>query len=134
MKFGYLDKFDRHETPVGEYHPVVQGRRHQLYAPHRVPYNEYQALMETPPYGETEMTEQEREADWESFRQKLLAAGLTDREQITVDCIVFGGMSLTKTAAVIGAVEQGKPPSKMQVSRYRDRGFDKLRNTFKENN
>jgi len=137
MKFGYLDKFERHETPVGEYHPTVQGRRHQPYSDHRVPVNEYQALMEAAPCDDIVMTEQEREQDWEGFQQKLDAANLTTREQLTFDCIAFGGMSLSRTATVIAQVEHlSRAPSKMQVSRYRDRAYEKLRAVFtqKEDN
>lgn len=131
MKFGYLDKFERHETPVGEYHPHIQGRKHQPYSDHRVPVNMYQALMEAAPYDDVPMTEQEREQDWEGFQQKLESANLTAREQLTFDCIAFGGMSLSKVAAVIAATEGlNRAPSKMQVSRYRDRAYDKLRTAF----
>lgn len=131
MKFGYLDKFDRHETPVGQYHPTVQGRKHQPYADHRPPVNEYQALMEAAPFDDVPMTEQEREQDWQGFYQKLEAANLSSREWLVFDCVAIGGMSLSKTALMIAEAEGLlKPPSKMQVSRYRDRAIEKLRNVF----
>ena len=133
MKFGYLDKYDRNETPVGQFHPTVHGQRNQLYGDHRVPVNEYQALMEAKPNDDIGMTEAEREADWASFQEKLDRANLTDRELIVVNCIAIGGMSLSRTAVIVAQAEGlNRAPAKMAISRCRDKAYDKIRAAFKE--
>lgn len=131
MKFGYQSKFDRMETSVGDFHQGVHQKNRQLYAPHRPPENEFQALMEAMPLDDVPMTEQEREADWLLFEDKIQAAGLTEREALVVHCVVFGGMSLTQAAIVVAQAEGlSKAPPKMTISRVRDRAFVKLRNVF----
>lgn len=134
MKFGQVDKFYRHETPIGEYHHGAEKPKAQLYKPHHVPENEYEALMVTLPGDHPEMSETEREQDWEMFQHKISKAGLTERETVVVNCMVFGGMSLSQTAIVIAQAEGlSKAPPKMSVSRWRDRAYQKLRNVFQEN-
>lgn len=131
MKFGYLDKYERNETPVGDYHPNVHGRSHQPYAPHRQPANEYQALMECLPNEMPEMTEQEREADWNTFQERMQTANLTERELLVANCIVFGGMSLYQTAIIVAQSEGlSVAPAKMTVARCRDKAYAKLVNAF----
>lgn len=129
MKFGYRDRFDRNEVAV---HDFQHGRYKQhLYDGHHVPVNEYQAMMETVPGGTEPMTETEREADWQTLQARVIEAGLTEREQVVVDCIVYGGMSLTETADYVARHESvNRALSKMQIARIRDTAFDKLRNTF----
>lgn len=132
MKFGYRDKHDRNEIPFS---PTESASFHDVtkhpWTPHRLPENEYQALMEAPPGTDIPMTEVEREADWELFQQKLDAAGLTEREWIVVNCVVFAGMSLSKTAIVVAQAEGlNKAPAKMMISRTRDKAIEKIRNTF----
>ncbi len=136
MRYGPKDTFNRHEYPslIREILPpgVAGTFPTQLWGEHRPPVNEYQALMEEVPLmGGTVMTEQEREADWLLFQQKLETAGLDEREQLVVDCIVFGGMSLVETAQYL-ARHQGRnvPLSKMSISRIRDAAFVKLREVF----
>lgn len=131
MKFGYLDKFERHERAVGEFHNHLHVPDKQLYATHRLPENDYQALMETLPGENTVMTAEEREADWLLFQERILQAGLTERETLVVNCIVYGGMSLTQCATVVAQAEgRSRSPDKMSISRCRDRAFAKLRTEF----
>lgn len=133
MKFGTISKQDRFETPVADYHPVVHGRDRQLWSPHRPPVNEYQALMECLPHESPEMTEQEREQDWDGFQQKLDRAGLSERELLVLDCTVLGGMSLSRAAIIVAQYEGTmKVPSKMTIKRCRDRAVEKLREAFSE--
>lgn len=135
MKWGYQAKWDRKETPIGDFLPSLQDPKRRMYREHRVPENMYQAMMETLPLEEIPMDEQEREADWEGFQQKLDRAGLTERERLVMECIVFGGMSLARTAVVVAQVEGlSKAPAKMMVSRWRDRAYHKLRLVFNERN
>lgn len=134
MKFGYRDKHDRNEIP---YSPNESASFHDVnrnpWRSHKVPVNEYQALMETVPGQDIPMTEAEREADWEGFQQKLVAANLTDREWLVINCIVFGGMSLARTATIVAQAEGlSKAPAKMLVSRTRDKALQKLRDTFND--
>lgn len=131
MKYGYLDKFERHERTVGAFHTHLHTPDRQLYTTHRAPENEYQALMETLPGEDTPMTVEEREADWAIFQARIEQAGLTDRETLVVNCIVYGGMSLTQCATVVAQAEgRNKVPDKMSISRCRDKAFAKLRAEF----
>lgn len=130
MKFGYKDSYDRNETQFSDFHENISTIA-ELWKPHQVPVNEYQALMETRPGEHPTMTEQEREADWTIFQQKIEAANLTERETIVINCIVFGGMSLTQTGIVLAQAEgRNKAFDKMTVSRCRDSGYRKLRTVF----
>ena len=131
MKFGYLDKFERHERAVGAFHTHLHAPDKQLYTPHRAPENDYQALMETLPGGDVPMTAEEREADWAIFQERIQRAGLTERETLVVNCIVYGGMSLTQCATVVAQAEgRSRAPDKMSISRARDRAYAKLRTEF----
>lgn len=131
MKFGYLDKFERHERAVGAFHTHLHTPDKQLYTPHRAPENDYQALMETLPGEDAPMTAEEREADWAIFQERILRAGLTERETLVVNCIVYGGMSLTQCATVVAQAEgRSRSPDKMSISRCRDKAFAKLRTEF----
>jgi hypothetical protein len=131
MKYGYLDKFERHERTVGEFHTQLHDRERQLYKTHRQPENVYQALMETLPGEDVPMTDEEREQDWELFSQRVQNAGLTERETLVVNCIVYGGRSLTQTATIVAQAEGlSRAPDKMSMSRCRDRAFIKLRKAF----
>ena len=133
MRFGYLDKFEKHETPVGEWSTRAHVPQHGIYRTHRQPVNDFQALMETVPYQSEPMTEEERESDWSGFQQKLDAAGLTERESIVLDSIVFGGMSLTQAGDHLARCEgKNRAVSKTEIARIRDRAFEKLRTVFKE--
>lgn len=132
MKFGYRDKYDRNEIP---YSPTESTNFHDAnqhpWYPHRMPVNEYQALMETVPGDDIPMTEAEREADWLLFQQKIEAANLTEREWLVVSCIVFGGLSLARTATIVAQAEGlSKAPAKMMVARTRDKALQKIRDTF----
>lgn len=84
--------------------------------------------------GETEpMDETEREADWLGLQHLVDLAGLSEREQIVIDCIVFGGMSLTETADYVARAEStNRPLSKMHIARIRDAALQKLRHMFIE--
>lgn len=133
MKWGYQAKWDRKETPIGEFLPSLQDPKRRMYHQHRPPENDYQAMMEALPLADIPMTAEEHEADWEGFSQKLDKAGMTARERLVMECIVFGGMSLARTAIIIAQVEGlSKPPAKMMVSRWRDRAYKKLRIVFEE--
>ena len=132
VKFGYKDSYDRQETQFSEFHENVSSIA-ELWKQHHVPVNEYQAMMETLPGEHAPMTEQEREADWEMFAEKIEEAGLTEREQIVINCLVFGGMSLSETGIVLAQAEgRNKAFDKMTVSRNRDSGYRKLRQVFEE--
>lgn len=131
MKFGYRDSYDRNEIQVGDFHDNISDRR--LWREHRIPYNQYEAMMITMPGEAEQMSEEEREQDWTIFQQKIEAANLTDRETVVVNCIVYGGMSLSQTAIVVAQAEGlSKAPAKMVISRCRDKAFDKLRNIFSQ--
>lgn len=131
MKFGYRDKFDRNEVAVQDFQ---HGRYTQpIHANHQLPVNRYQAMMEVS-VGEPEpMDETEREADWLGLQELVDQAGLTERETIVVDCVVYGGMSLTETADYVARAESSnKPLSKMQIARIRDIALNKLRTVFQK--
>ena len=133
MKFGYLDKFDRNEFAVSDFHPQLHNLNRQIYGPHRLPENEYQAMMEAMPHEDYLMTAEEREQDWNIFEQKIVDAKLTAREELVVNCIVYGGMSLAKTAIIVAQAEGlSKAPDKMSISRCRDKAFDKLREALRK--
>lgn len=135
MKWGYQAKWDRKETPIGEFLPSLQDPERRMYQQHRPPENDFQAMMEALPLADIPMTAEEREADWLGFEAKLERAGLTPRERLVLDCIVFGGMSLARTAVVVAQAEGlSRAPAKMQVSRWRDRAYNKLRVVFSERN
>lgn len=103
----------------------------RAYADHHVPENEYQALMEAAPLAPIQMTEGEREADWLLFQEKLDAAHLSEREQVVLDSVVFGGMTLTDTADLLARMEgKNEAMSKTSIARIRDRAFSKLRKVF----
>lgn len=130
VKFGYKDSYDRQEVQFAEFHENVSSIA-ELWKQHQVPVNEYQALMETLPHEHPPMTEQERESDWELFNQKIVAANLTERETIVINCLVFGGMSLSQTGTVLAQAEgRNKAFDKMTVSRCRDSGYRKLQAAF----
>lgn len=130
MKFGYKDSYDRQETQFAEFHENISSIA-ELWKQHQVPVNEYQALMGTLPGEHPPMTEQEREADWAIFQEKIELAGLTEREEIVVNCIVFGGMSLSETGTILAQAEgRNKAFDKMTVSRNRDSAYRKLREAF----
>lgn len=131
MKYGYLDKFEKHETPVGQWSARAHEKQAGLYDAHRVYDNEYAALMETLPHETPNMSADEREADWLVFQQKLESANLTERETIIIDAIVYGGQSLTQAAAHLARCEgRNKTVSKTEVARIRDRAIRKLRTVF----
>lgn len=89
--------------------------------------------MECLPHESPEMTEQEREQDWDGFQQKLDRAGLSERELLVLDCTVLGGMSLSRAAIIVAQYEGTmKVPSKMTIKRCRDRAVEKLREAFSE--
>lgn len=132
MKFGYRDKYDRNEIP---YSPTdtagFQDPSKRLWRQHQIPDNEYQALMEAAPGADIPMTAEEREADWLVFQQKLENAELTEREWIVLNCVVFAGMSLSRTATIVAQAEGlGKAPAKMVIARCRDRALEKVRVSF----
>ena len=105
-----------------------------LYGPHLVPENEYQALMECDFGEDPKMSATEREADWALFQQKLESAGLTEREMIVVDCVVFGQMSLSKAGEVLARSEgTNKPYSRQHIYRIRNSAYAKLRAVFEQN-
>ena len=131
MKFGYKDSYDRNETQFQQFHENYSFA--EMWGHHKVPANEYQAMMETLPGEHPPMSEQEREADWAIFQQKIANAGLTERETIVINCIVFGGMSLAETGIVLAQAEgRNKAFDKMTISRNRDSGYRKLRQAFSE--
>jgi DNA-binding CsgD family transcriptional regulator len=133
VKFGHLSKQDRFEVSVKEFHPNVHDASHQLWAHHRPPETEYQAMMEAMPHEPVPMTAVERELDWKLFWQKVRAANLTARERIVVDCIIYGGMSLFQTAIVVAQAEgRNKALSKMTVMRCRDKAYSKIRAVFEQ--
>lgn len=132
MKFGYRDKYDRNEIPYSTSEtPGFQDPSKRLWRQHHVPINEYQALMEAAPGADIPMTEQERESDWQGFQQKLEAADLTEREWIVLNCVVFAGFSLSRTATIVAQAEGlAKAPAKMVIARCRDRALEKVRASF----
>lgn len=133
MRFGYQSKTDRNEVAVSDFHPMVHDDTHQLYSAHRPPMNEYQALMEAPHGVEPEKSETELEAEWQHVENQIRKANLTEREIIVLNCMVYGGMSLSKTAIVVAQAEGlNVAPAKMTIARCRDRAINKLRKVFKE--
>lgn len=131
MRYGYLDKFEKHETPVGEWSAKAHRKQAGPYDTHRVHDNQYSALMETLPHETPPMSGDEREADWLLFEQKVVAANLSERETIIFDAIVYGGQSLTEAADHLARCEgKNKAVSKTEVARIRDRAINKLRAVF----
>lgn len=105
-----------------------------LYGPHHVPENVYQAMMEADFGQEPKMSQDEREADWLLFETRINNAGLTDRERMVVDCIVFGQMSLAETGEYIARAEGVNVAfRKQRVFDLRNKAFEKLRKAFTEN-
>lgn len=118
---------------VGEY--GVQGPSlvdsHGMYDAHRVPANEYQALMEADAHHDPAQTEEEAEAAWLFLQERIDSCGLTDKERVVVDCVVFGGMSLAETGDYLAReVGQNKSFSKQHVWRLRNSAYEKLRSVF----
>ena len=102
-----------------------------LYGPHHVPENIYQAMMEADFGEEPKMSADEREADWLLFETRIANAGLTDRERLVVDCVVFGQMSLAETGQYVARAEGvNKAFSKQRVHHLRNKAFEKLRKAF----
>jgi len=134
MRFGYVDKQDRAERPVGlafQMDGPSLADDSTLYDAHRLPRNEYQALMEADFLEEPEMDEATAEAMWLAFSDKVHSAGLTDRELLVVECIVWGGMSLATTGQYLAReLGQNRAVPKQSVQRIRDKAFDKLRGVF----
>lgn len=133
----YENKQDRYEWPAGNQYtaPSEDGPsltdHTTLWQPHNTPINEYQALMEAPPGGYGVMDEEAREQDWGLFQQKLDRAGLTDRESVVVDSIVFGGRSLFETGIILAqTMGRSKTYSKTTIRRIRDVALAKLRKAF----
>lgn len=106
-----------------------------LHGPHHVPENMYQAMMEADFGEEPKMSQDEREADWLLFETRIKNAGLTDRELLVVDCVVFGQMSLAATGEYMARAEGvNKAFSKQRVHHLRNKAFDKLRKAFTDDN
>ena len=102
-----------------------------LYGPHHVPENQYQAMMECDFGQDPAMSVDEREADWFLFETKIKAAGLTEREGIVVDCVVFGQTTLAEAGEYLARHEGRNEPFQRQYIHYlRNKAFDKLRKAF----
>jgi hypothetical protein len=102
-----------------------------LYGPHKVPENMYQAMMEADFGQEPSMSSDEREADWLLFETRINAAGLTEREALVIDCVIFGQMTLAETGQYLARAEGvNKAFSRQRVHNIRNRAFDKLRKAF----
>jgi hypothetical protein len=141
-KFGYRAPHEVHEwsAGIGFDRDGLRGRgpslveNRPLYGPHLVPENQYQALMEADFGQEPVMSADEREADWLLFETKIQQAGLTEREMIVMESVVFGQMSLTKAADVLARHEgKNRPYSREHIRRIRNAAFDKLRAVFATN-
>jgi DNA-directed RNA polymerase specialized sigma24 family protein len=139
---------DRHEFPSGAVESRVDESDNQrsirrevfiaddLEQPwdvHRAPSNEYEALMNCGVGQEPDESQEELEGKWAKFQVKLDTAGLTERERVVIDSMIFGGRSLSETADLL-AISQGTnhPFTKTTIARIRDSGFAKLREALKE--
>ena len=123
---GYVDN-DEHGARQGP--SLVDDR--PLYGPHHVPENQYQAMMEADFGQEPAMSADEREADWLLFQSKIEAAGLTEKEAVVVDCVVFGQMSLSQAGEFLARhVGRNKSYTRPYIHHLRNQAFEKLRKAF----
>ena len=100
---------------------------------HRPPSNMYEALMGCGVGEEPVESQDEAEERWAKFQVKLENAGLTERERVVVDSMVFGGRSLSETADLLAISQsKGKAMTKTTIARIRDSGYAKLREALKE--
>lgn len=129
-------KFRHHEWPAGlgyssaPYGPSLVDDRH-LYQNHRIPENEYQALMEADFGEEPALSVDEREAQWAVIQERIAAANLTEEEMAVVDLVVFGQMSLSEAGFYMArwaGINKAYP--KQRVHRIRNKAFAKLRETL----
>lgn len=124
----------RHERPMGlgfsmTGPSMVDDRG--LWDAHKVPDNEYQALMECDFGCEPEMSRAEREARWDLFQERIDAAGLTEKEMLVVECVVFGEASLAEAGAYMARhFGINRAYSKQYIHRLRNSAFAKLRVTM----
>lgn len=131
--WGERTKQDRHETPVGVRYEETGygslGDTTTLWDTHRPPSNQFEALMAE---GETVADANQLSADWEAYDQLIVKANLSDKEQAVLEFVTFAGMSLAEAGRWLGLQfrENGKPFSKMMVSKLRDSGISKLRVVF----
>jgi hypothetical protein len=119
---GFVDNPDR--GPRG---PSIVDNR-PLYGPHNVPDNQYQALMECDFGEDPKMSSDEREADWLLFETKIANAGLSCKEAVVVDCVVFGQMSLSDAGDYLARAEgRNKSYTRQHIHYLRNKAFAKLR-------
>ena len=145
---------DRHEFPSGavearthdegispEGTVVTRARRdvyiaddlEQPWDVHRAPANPYEALMSARVGEDPDDDQETLEARWAQFQMKLDQAGLTERERVVVDSMVFGGRSLSETADLLAISQsRGKAMTKTTIARIRDSAYAKLREALKE--
>lgn len=129
---------DRHEYPAGTgYMPPTEDGDHQgsltdkksLWHPHNPPKSDIQAIMEAAPHEALRLSEDLLMELWEEYDRIILT--LTPREQVVVECVVFGERSLRDTGVVLGVMFPrkglGTPYSKDTILRIRNRAFKKLR-------
>lgn len=134
MAYPYRERFkhDAHEWAAGLGYQEGTGpslvENRPLYGPHLVPENMYEALM-TADFGqEPAMSSDEREADWLLFETKIKNAGLSDKEAIVVDCVVFGQMSLSDAGDYLARAEgRNKSYTRQHIHHLRNKAFAKLR-------
>lgn len=124
----------RHERPMGIGFSMIGpslSEDHGLWDAHKIPENEYQALMECDFGQEPEESLAEREAKWALFQQRIDAAGLTEKELLVVECVVFGETSLAEAGEYMArhyGINKGY--SKQYIHRLRNSAFAKLRQTL----
>ncbi|MFO0417804.1 MAG: hypothetical protein ACK53T_00235 [Planctomycetota bacterium] len=137
-KYNPQSMADRKEVPSGTgFHAneerISLAERVGLYDTHHLPMNPYQALMEADCLEEPVLDQETAALLWEAFQEKIDGCGLTDRERVVVDCIVWGGMSLSQTGEYVARHEGvNKAFSKQHIQRIRDKAYEKLRAVFQE--
>lgn len=120
-------KQDRHETPVGvRYNDTTSKARNgslsdteTLWDPHRLPADEYEALMQPGDHPDAVTAE----TDWTEYQTLLDDCGLTEAERDVIDMMVFGCHSLAWTARHMGC-------SKTWVAKLKVSALNKIRERY----
>jgi len=129
------DTQDRHEIPVGVRYNRDQNdrRRHgslvdnrPLHGPHQRPQSELEAIMQTPPMVDPQVSWDETPV---SHLGEMLAI-LDPKERSVVELVVIGQMTLSEAGWWLG-LEYGRSPfTKQWVQVLEKRALAKLRKTF----
>lgn len=124
-------KQDRHETPVGVRYNNTTARwdgslveTSHLYGAHRVPDNQFEALMECAPHDEPLNT-----CANGTWFEHYLDTLLTPKEKAVIELLYVGGMSGTEAGEFLARQfsKRNKPYSRTYVYKLRDSALAKLR-------